>query len=117
MNSVLEMLAKIRERPGTILGRPSMRTLYAFLTGYTLALIDRGCDDYKILSEFGNFVTQRFRMMGVHGWAKIIEFQSPDDEYEMKLFWELLDEHLAKQAAKNKTKKKAARAEPKKNVA
>ena len=94
-----------------------MRTLYAFLTGYTLALRDKGCDDYKVLGEFGNFVTRRFRMMGVHGWAKIIEFQSPNDEYEMKLFWELLDEYLAKQAVKNKSKKKTARTEPKKDVA
>jgi hypothetical protein len=59
-------------------------------------------------------------MLGVHGWAKIIEFQSVNEESEMKLFWKLFDEYLAKRASKSKpkSKKKAPRVEPqKKDVA
>lgn len=116
MGSILDILAELRERGGIILGRPSMRTLYAFLTGYTFARRGCGVDDFEVLGGFGDYVTERFRMMGVHGWAKIIEFQSPNEEYEMKLFWELFDEYVAKRVAKSKTrnKKKTPRVESKK---
>src|SRR5262245_36417357 len=102
MGTLLDMIAKIRERPGIILGRPSASTLHAFLSGYAYARKDSDPGDYDFLAGFNQWVHDRYEVTSTQGWAKIIEFYSLTESDEMSLFWKLLDEYLAQTKAGRK---------------
>ena len=91
-----DMIERIREMPGGILGAPSARTLNAFLFGFSYARKDEGQDDFKVLSGFSQFVHDRFRITSTQGWAKIIEFYTNTESDQMALFWKLWDEYCDK---------------------
>src|SRR5438876_11233689 len=76
MGAILDMIRKIRERPGVILGRPSASVLYAFLSGFAYARKDSDPGDYDFLAGFGQWVHERYQVTSSQGWAKIIEFYS-----------------------------------------
>jgi hypothetical protein len=97
MSEILDLLQKIRERPGMYLGCPAVNNLYMFLTGYCHARKDAAAGDYEFLAGFGDWVRDRFRVTSSQGWAKIIEFYSASEADGWTLFWELLDEYLARQ--------------------
>src|ERR1700693_6604306 len=96
MISIMEMIEKIRERPNTMLGRPSARNVYTFLSGFTYARKDDHPGDYEFLAGFGRHVHNRFKVSSTQSWAPIIEFFSLTEADEMTLFWKLLDEYIAK---------------------
>jgi hypothetical protein len=97
MSEIVDLLQKIRERPGMYLGRPAVNNLYMFLAGYCYARKDDGRDDYEFLAGFGDWVRDRYEVTSSQGWAQIIEFYSASEEGGMALFWQLLDQYLAKQ--------------------
>lgn len=102
METILDLINKIRERPAIILGRPSARTLHAFLSGYAYARKDNDSGDYYFLAGFNRWVHDRYEVTSVQGWAKIIEFYTTTEAEEMALFWKLLDEYLAKSSSGRK---------------
>ncbi len=102
MITEMELIEQIRERPGMMLGRPSARNLYAFLSGFAFARKDAGLGDYDFLGGFGRFVHQRLKISGTQSWAQVIQFYSLTEADEMALFWEMLDEYVAKKATKRK---------------
>src|SRR5262245_26715470 len=102
MGAILDLIHKIRERPGVLLGRPSARTLHAFLSGYAYAHKGDDSGDYELLAGFNQWVHERFEITSSQGWAKIIEFYSPAEADEMTLFWKLFDEYLVERAASRK---------------
>jgi hypothetical protein len=102
MSTVLDIIRQIREQPGTILGRPSARTLHAFLSGYAYARKDSHPDDYDFLAGFNQWVHERYEITSTQGWAKIIEFHSMTEADEMTLFWKLLDEYLVQRTTGRK---------------
>jgi hypothetical protein len=102
MGAILDLIHKIRERPGVLLGRPSARTLHAFLSGYAYAHKDDDPGNYEFLAGFNQWVHERYELTSSQGWAKIIEFYSPTEVDEMTLFWKLLDEYLAQSASRRK---------------
>src|SRR5262249_39189536 len=102
MGTILDVINKIRERPGLILGSPSASTVYAFLTGYAYARKDSEPGDYDFLAAFNQWVHDRYQVTTNQGWAKIIEFYSMTEVEEMALFWKLLDEYLAQQVGPRK---------------
>ena len=102
MATVIELIEKIRERPGLMLGRPSIRNLYAFLSGFAYARKGDNPGDYEFLSGFGKHVHLRYRISSTQSWADIIEFFSVTEADELRLFWKLLDEYVAKQASKRR---------------
>ena len=95
MDSIVDLLWKIRARPGLYLGYPSVNNLYMFLQGYTFARHEDAKEDNKFLSGFGDMVSKRFRITTSQGWAKTIEFFSSSPDDEMELFWKLLDTYIA----------------------
>jgi hypothetical protein len=97
MGAILDVIHKIRERPGIILGRPSAGSLHAFLSGYSFARKDSEPGDYEFLNQFNRWVHDRYEITTNQGWAKIIEFFSVTEADQMTLFWKLLDEFLAQQ--------------------
>jgi hypothetical protein len=109
MATILDVINEIRERPGVILGRPSASTLYAFLSGYAYGRKNSDPGDYQFLAGFNQSVQDRYEVTTSQGWAKIIEFYSTTEADEMTLFWKLLDDYVAKQAAsRQKTTKQPA---------
>jgi hypothetical protein len=102
MGAILDVIHKIRERPGLILGRPSAQTLYAFLSGYAYARKDSDPGDFDFLAGFNQWVHRRYEITSTQGWAKIIEFYSMTEADEMTLFWKLLDEYLAQRGSGRK---------------
>src|SRR5438128_2010463 len=94
MGAILDVLQKIRERPGLILGRPSANNLYCFLSGFAWARRDADATDYDFLAGFNQWVQERYKVTSTQGWAKVIEFYSMTEADEMALFWKLLDEYL-----------------------
>jgi len=92
MSAILDLIDKIRERPGIMLGRPSARTLYAFLSGYAYALKDTDPEAINLLAAFNKWVHNRYEVTSTQGWAKILEFYSMKEADEMALFWKLFDE-------------------------
>jgi len=102
MDGIVDLINKIRERPGVLLGRPSARTLHAFLSGYAYAHKGNEPGDYEFLASFNQWVHERYELTSSQGWAKIIEFYSPTEAEEMALFWKLFDEYLAERAASRK---------------
>ena len=102
MDSILDLVATIREQPGIMLGRPCAAILYTFLQGFAYARKDTHPGDFQLLSRFNRHVRDHYGTTSSQGWAKIIEFYSPNDAEEIKLFWSLWDSFLAKQTAKGK---------------
>src|SRR5262245_60328678 len=98
MGTVLDVIQKIRERPGVILGRASANTLFAFLSGYAYARKEESPGDYDFLAGFNQWVHDRYEITTSQSWAKVIEFFSGTEADEMALFWKLLDEYFARQA-------------------
>jgi hypothetical protein len=95
MGVMLDLLHKIRERPGLMLGRPCAGTLYAFLSGFAYARKESSPGDYDLLARFNQWVHDRYAVTSSQCWAKIIEFYSMTEADEMMLFWKLWDEYLA----------------------
>jgi hypothetical protein len=95
MGAILDLVHKVRQRPGIILGRPSAKTLYAFLSGFAYARKDSDPDDYDFLAEFNQWVHDRYGITTTQGWARIIEFYSATEADELALFWKLIDEYIA----------------------
>ena len=100
MQSLLEEIDKIRRRPVFILGRPSARILYAYLSGYAHARKD--ATDRQFLARFNQFVHDRYEITSTQDWAQIIEFYSTSEADEMAHFWKLLDEYLAQGSVKRR---------------
>jgi hypothetical protein len=106
MGSILDMIDKIRERPGILLGSPSASTLYNFLSGFAYARKENCPGDYEFLNDLNRWIRERYQVTSSQGWPKIIEFYSFSEADQMNLFWKLFDEFLAQRAP---GKKKASR--------
>jgi hypothetical protein len=102
MSAILEVIQKIRERPGVILGRPSVSNLYAFLSGFAYARRETEPGDYDFLADFNQWMHRRYEVSSSQGWAKVIEFYSMAEVDELALFWKLLDEYLAQRKSGRK---------------
>jgi len=100
METLLDLIEKIRGRPALMLSRPSARTLYAFLNGFAYARKNK--DDREFLAGFGNYVHERYEITSTQSWAQIIEFYSTSEADEMARFWKLLDEFMAQGTAKRR---------------
>jgi hypothetical protein len=102
VTAIPELIEKIRQGPCLLLGRPSVQNLYIFLQGYCFARKDDGHGDYAFMAGFREHVRNRFRISSSQSWADIIQFFSVTEEDELRLFWKLYDEFLAKKAKKRK---------------
>jgi hypothetical protein len=101
--AILEVLLKIRQRPGVFLGRPSASNLYLFVSGYSYARKETEPGDYDFLAGLNQWIHDRFGVTSTQGWAKIIEFHSMTEADELPLFWKLLDDYLRqKKSARRK---------------
>jgi hypothetical protein len=89
-----ELIAWIREKPGLFLEHRSVVLLSAFLDGWTLHR--NSIEENHRLTGFTTFCAKRFKINNSQGWWRIIEFYSINNEESWALFEELWDEYTAK---------------------
>lgn len=110
MDGRIEILEKIRQRPGMYLGQPSVSNLFMFLVGYEIARSELGIElteaELAFHDEFQSWLQKRLQASSVASWAKIIMLYCPDEEAGFKYFFELLDE-FQQQSAQEKVQKTA----------
>lgn len=96
MGGLLEILEKIKKRPGMYLGKPSVSDLFIFLAGYKTARRELGIEpneqEMTFYSEFQPWLQKRFQVQTVNSWAKIIMLYSVDEKEGFDYFFKLLDE-------------------------
>ena len=77
METILDAIRTIRERPGVILGRPSASTLYAFLSGYASARRENNPDDDDFLSGFGQWVHDHYEITSTQNGGAVRQWPPP----------------------------------------
>ena len=96
MSGLLEILEKIRHRPGMYLGQPSVSNLFMFLVGYEIARSEFGTEltegEQAFHEEFQPWLQQKLNTSSVASWAKLIMLNCPDEATGLNYFFELLDE-------------------------
>lgn len=92
-STYLELLARIKRRPGTYLGCRSISLLRVFLLGWATA---RGFDveDTDVLNGFQDWVAERYWIQSSYGWADILLFHAEDERAAFEEFWRQFDEYL-----------------------
>src|SRR3954452_149177 len=96
MSPIIELLRRIKPRPGMYVRDGSLSRLGDFLRGYHLALAQHKVPgEHSVLNGFQEFVAQRYFVTLSQSWVNIILFQTPDNRQALELFWKLLDEYLA----------------------
>ncbi|MEG3439243.1 hypothetical protein V0288_19110 [Pannus brasiliensis CCIBt3594] len=98
--SLLEILAKIKQRPGLYIGRPSVSDLFMFLVGYKTARRELGieptAEEIQFHQEFHPFVENKYNVKTSNSWAKIIMLYCSDEKHGFDQFFQLLEEFQQK---------------------
>mgnify|MGYP001061105861 CR=1 FL=1 len=91
MNSIEELLSKIKERPEMYIGRSSISCLKAFIDGWFYrdhtTIIDS-----ELIDGFQSWIEQKYNINTSHSWCDIILFHSQDESKALKRFFEEFDE-------------------------
>ena len=92
---IIDLLMKIKTRPGMYLGTKSLTLLKAYLDGFwhAEALLCGKTD--SVLDEFPAWIYDKYDIHDTHGWSQIIGFWSTDDAAAFDLFNKHLDQFLA----------------------
>lgn len=95
MNSLYNLLHKIKENPVPYLGKPSLTCLHSFLIGYLSTRYDLGLDrEGTILDGFQEWIQKREKNQASRSWAGIILCSNVGERSAFYRFFELLDEFL-----------------------
>lgn len=96
LTGLFETLEKIRSKPGMYIGRFSVSDLFMFLVGYEFARSELGIEPTKeeddFYGEFQPWLQERFGIMTVSSWAKLILLDCHDEKAGFEYFFKLLDE-------------------------
>ncbi|MFN6515651.1 MAG: hypothetical protein RMY29_014310 [Nostoc sp. CreGUA01] len=96
MSGLLEVVEKIRVKPGMYLGRPSVSDLFMFLVGYEFSRSELGIDmteeEEKFYAEFQPWLQKKFGVTTVTSWAKLIMLSCHDEKAGFEYFFKLFDE-------------------------
>ncbi|MEO6859956.1 MAG: hypothetical protein ABI180_00160 [Microcoleus sp.] len=94
---LLDLLQRIKQRPGMYLGKCSITRLRAFLDGYGMARaeldVPRSQQEHD-LNGFQEWIQERYQITSTHGWDSIILFFSVDEKDALDKFFKLLEEFL-----------------------
>lgn len=100
-SGLLEILAKIKQRPGLYIGRPSVSDLFMFLVGYKTARRELGieptAEEIQFHQKFHPFVEKKYNLKTSNSWAKIIMLYCPDEKRGFERFFQLLEEFQQEQ--------------------
>ncbi len=98
MNTLFNLLEKIKRKPALYLGKTSITDLRMFIVGYRFARAEMGISNSEAESDFyKNFqpwLQNRLSIRTVNAWDKIILLTSIDEKAAFDYFFQLLDEFL-----------------------
>jgi hypothetical protein len=91
MSGLLNLLEKIRLRPGIYLGKPSVNALFMFLMGYQYARSELNIEpteqEQKFYNEFQPWLQKKLGVTTVGCWAKLIMLSYPDEKVGFNYFF------------------------------
>ncbi|MDO1450831.1 hypothetical protein Q0590_31445 [Rhodocytophaga aerolata] len=90
MNSIKELILKIKERPSAYLGKKSVSCLKAFLDGWYLRDMT-GVEDMHLMHYIQEAVEDYYNMKDTHSWDRILLFYSEDEADALAKFFILFD--------------------------
>ncbi|HMJ65357.1 MAG TPA: hypothetical protein VK615_08390 [Candidatus Binatia bacterium] len=97
--SIYDLLAHIRRRPGLYIGDPELTRLQSFIIGYECGLGRGGLMPRHEEPEFHGFHDWIARRLGYYestsGWYKMIRERCVSEREAFDRFYELLDEFRA----------------------
>lgn len=97
MDSLKELLSKIREKPGLYLGAPTVIGLAHYIHGYMDCKEQANQpdfdDDVRLITGFQKYVENRYKLNTDHGWWQLIRFFSFTEEEAFYQFYRLFDEY------------------------
>ncbi|RPD45648.1 hypothetical protein DNI29_15925 [Hymenobacter sediminis] len=91
LDSIFDILAKIRKRPAMYLGKPSIHHLHCYLDGWCHGN-PNGLREALSFSHFVTWLEKKYEVKSTQGWEKIIDFWSVDEISALDHFFTLLDE-------------------------
>lgn len=98
MNTLFNLLEKIKTKPGLYIGTASIAHLRMFIVGYRFARSEMGITNTEAESDFyKNFqpwLQNRLSIRTVNAWDKIILLTCIDEKAAFDYFFQLLDEFL-----------------------
>ncbi|MDP4176787.1 MAG: hypothetical protein Q8900_00415 [Bacillota bacterium] len=93
MNELINLLYKIKERPGMYIGCKSLTSLADFVNGYLLAKHEDGIN-IEFFDGFNKWIAEKYSIKSTHDWSRIISFYYLSPESAFDKFYEHLEEFL-----------------------
>lgn len=100
MDSVKELIFKMKRRPELYIGARSLSLLQAYINGW----IDRSEDtlpDVHLIGRFQDWIEQKYNVEASQSWANIILFYSVDERDALDNFFRLFEKFLREQEVAN----------------
>jgi hypothetical protein len=86
MNSVKELIFKIKERPAMYIGGNSITSLKAFIDGWYFR-DPNSVSDVEVMNKFQDWVQAKYKVTSTQSWAQILLFYSNDEYGALQLFF------------------------------
>lgn len=93
MESVRELIEKIKVRPAAYIGKHYISNLKSFIDGWFYGN-PNGIIDSNLMNEFQDWIEDKYKVNTTHSWSNIILFYSADEYSALNNFFELFDEFL-----------------------
>ena len=96
MDKILNLLYRIKEKPGLFLGEKTLDGLSETLSGYILGIYECDCGDFHSFpNDFLSFVQKTYNEYScAYNWDSIIRMNCNSDEEAFDKFYELLEVFL-----------------------
>ena len=91
INTLQELIEKIKERPSSFIGKNSIFCLESFLFGVTFV---KKWDDEEILKDFQKWIAKEYRIKTSHSWSSILNFYSSNEYTALEKFFNEFDKFL-----------------------
>jgi len=90
MNSVIELIYKIKTRPTMYISRSSISCLKAFIDGWFFRSPEN-VSDSNDMENFQNWIQKKYNVSTSHSWCDIILFYSQDESDALINFFDEFD--------------------------
>ena len=100
MDSIVELIMKIKLRPGMYLGRNYISCLKAFLDGWHQRDYSN-ISDIEIMNKFQEKIEKSYKIKSSHSWCDILLFYSQDESKALDKFFKEFEEFLAEYEKKS----------------
>ncbi|GAA4276490.1 hypothetical protein [Aquimarina mytili] len=93
MDSIVEVLNSIKQRPAMYIGRDSISCLKAFLDGWYFRN-PTGVVDTDVMNKFQDWTEKKYSTKSSKSWSDILLYNSQDESKALELFFKDFDEFI-----------------------